>query len=152
MKIKVLFVAETHPDFISRKIMNKMNTHYSHVLIVFDETEVFHAVGKGVCLDNFSEYIKDHVIAEAFNVELKVSREYFLGFVEGSQGKDYSQSQIVGIAGGKEIHNGDGKMICSELVGVVLTRMAGYHIPGCQDTWTPFDCYTSLKSGPVIVH
>lgn len=76
-----------------------------------------------------------------------MSRDYFLGFIDGANGKEYSQSQISAIASGKSRElNGDEKMICSELVGIVLTKMAGYKLDGHQDYWRPVHCFNVLKN------
>jgi hypothetical protein len=153
MTIKICFVAENEPDFVSSQIMKKMNTDYSHVLIVYDEdSTIFHAVGEGVCTEPAIEFFKSHKVIHQFEVELSCSRDFFLGFVAGSNGKEYSQSQIAALGTGKVATNNDEKMICSELVGIVLTRMANYLIPGHQDSWTPLDCLNSLKAGPRILH
>lgn len=152
MKINVLFSAEKNPDFTSSQIMKKLGTKFSHVLIQYKEDTIFHAIGKGVCTENLTAFLSEHDIVEKFEVELKVSADYFDGFVAGSHGKEYSQSQIAALGVGKGAENGDEKMICSELVGIVLTRMADYHIPGHQDSWTPKDCLISLKAGPKKIH
>lgn len=148
MKIKVAFSKEKDPDFVSQQIMKKDNTDYSHVLIIYDDSKIFHAVGEGVCTDDLCKFEDEHELPFIFEIDLSVTRDYFLGFVDGSKGKEYSQSQIAAIASGKGGHmNGDEKMICSELVGIVLTRMAGYKIKGNQDMWRPIDCFNALKSG-----
>lgn len=148
MKITVAFSKEKEPDFLSKQIMNRDKADYSHVLIIFDERKIFHAVGKGVCVEDLDEYLKDHELPEKFDIQLDVSRDYFIGFVEGAKGKEYSQSQIAAIASGKASEiNGDEKMICSELVGIVLSRMAKYKLPGSQDTWRPIHCFKALKAG-----
>lgn len=148
MKIKVAFSKEKDPDFVSQQIMNKDKTDYSHVLIIYDDSKIFHAVGEGVCTDTLCKFEDEHELPFIFEIDLLVSRDYFLGFIDGSKGKEYSQSQIAAIASGKggDI-NGDEKMICSELVGIVLTRMAGYKLKGSQDMWRPIDCFNALKSG-----
>lgn len=146
MKIKVVFSAEKEPDFMSRQIMNRDKVNYSHALIVFDGNKIFHAVGEGVCIEDAQKFFETHIAAHSFDLELKVSRDYFLGFVRGMKGKEYSQAQIAAIATGKgDSVNGDEKMICSELVGLVLTEMAGLIIPGHQDSWRPIHCYNALK-------
>jgi len=157
MNIKVVFVAENDPDFVSQKIMDKDNTNYSHVLIEYtepgdneyktDTTKIFHAVGEGVCIVEGHERINfwlNHIRAHEFEVDLKCHYEYFLGYVRGSLGKQYALSQIAGIAVGIEADNDDAKMICSELVGIVITEMAGYEIPGDQDMWRPIHVYDAL--------
>jgi FKBP-type peptidyl-prolyl cis-trans isomerase 2 len=148
MKITIAFSKEKDPDFMSRQIMNRDKADFSHVLIIYDEKKIFHAVGEGVCVEGLDKFLETHEIPEKFEVELKVSRDYFIGFIEGSRGKEYSQSQIAAIATGKgEEINGDEKMICSELVGIVLTRMCGYELPGNQDSWRPIHCFNALKKG-----
>jgi hypothetical protein len=145
MNILIQFTAELEPDFVSRQIMSKDKVEFSHVLVKFEEDNIFHAVGEGVCVEKASEYFKTHKVMFSFPVQLKVSRDYFLGFVEGSKGKEYSQSQIAAIASGGIAENGNEKMICSELVGIILTKMAHYSLPGSQDSWRPIHCFRALK-------
>lgn len=147
MEIKVIFSAEVNPDFMSKQIMNKFKTPYSHVLIQHEEGKIFHAVGKGVCVEDADPFFKDHIAVATFLVKLDVSRDFFYGFVMGANGKEYSQSQIAALASGKGTENGDEKMICSELVGIILTKMGKYKISGHQDSWTPLDCHKVLEKG-----
>lgn len=149
MNIQVMFTRENDPDTMSSAIMMRDKANFSHVLIVFvddnGKNQIFHAVGKGVCVEDYDKYFETHSAPEIFDVELNVSRDYFMGFVRGMKGKEYSQSQLAAIAFGKTEDNGDEKMICSELVGIVLTEMAGKKIPGKQDSWRPIHCLKALK-------
>lgn len=149
MNISVAFSKEINPDFVSRAIMFKDGVDYSHVLIIFEDQDgkstIFHSVGEGVCLASLSEFMEHHELPHVFNVELTCHAEYFYGYVRGSLGKDYAESQVAAIALGLEADNGDSKMICSELVGIVLTEMCGKTIPGDQDIWRPVHCFNALK-------
>lgn len=144
MKIKVVATREKEPDFVSRQIMAKDSVQYSHVLIAFDD-KIFHAIGKGVCVQDAAPYFESHEAVESFDLELEVSRDYFMGFVRGSCGKEYSQSQIAALAIGRVENNGDEKMICSELVGLVM-NMGGIKLSGDQDSWRPIHCIEALRA------
>lgn len=148
-QIKVVFTRETNPDFLSTQIMNKDKTDYSHVLVLFHDDnnieKIFHAVGEGVCVEDSEPYFKTHIKAHVFEIDLDVTKDYFLGFVRGSNGKEYSQSQIASMAVGKTEKNGDEKMICSELVGIILHEMSQYKMHGHQDSWRPVHCFDVLK-------
>lgn len=150
--IKVKFVAEKHPDFVSRLIMDKYKTNYSHVLIEYEDNgvpHIFHATGRGVHIMKGCELLKyhhSHNVVSFEDIRLDVSKDFFLGFVKGSSGKEYSQSQIAAIATGGVQENGDEKMICSELVGVVLRDMSPVKIAGKQDGWTPYDIRRALDN------
>lgn len=151
-KIKVIFTREKDPDFISKKIMEKDGTNYSHVLIDYDENgerKIFHAVGEGVCIyaeNKYKDYYKSHIKAHEYEIELKVSKDFFLGYVEGSCGKEYSQSQIAAIAVGGILENGDEAMICSELAGLVIRDLCGIELKGKQDGWRPIHCFRALEN------
>lgn len=150
-QVRVCFTAEKEPDFLSKKIMEKYGTDYSHVLIQFmDESDgmvVFHATGEGVhTLRNSQvvDYFDTRKIVALGDITLKVSRDFFLGYVKGACGKEYSQSQIAAIAAGRIQKNGDEKMICSEVVGLVIRDLAGIPLSGDQDGWTPYDIAKAL--------
>lgn len=150
MDIRICFVAEKEPDIISSIIQKRYDTEYSHILILFRydksdlEEKIFHAVGEGVCVEHLPSYLIDHKITHSYDVPLVTSHDFFLGYVRGSLGKDYSQAQIAAIALGAEADNDDERMICSELVGLVMTEQCGIHLEGDQDTWTPLDCKKAL--------
>jgi len=149
MNIQVIFTRENEPDFVSKAIMARDKADFSHVLILYRDHDrklkVFHAVGAGVGVYCPKEFFQDHIKVHSFDVKLRVSRDYFYGYIRGSKGKDYAESQIAAIAVGQEADNDDEKMICSELVGLVLTEMCGVPIEGDQDTWCPSHCFKALS-------
>lgn len=152
-QVRVCFTAENDPDFVSKMIMEKYGTNYSHVLITFlneDRDQViFHATGDGVHTlagQKLMNYFSTHRVVDTAIVDLQVSREFFSGYVKGASGKEYSQSQIAAIAAGRIQRNGDEKMICSELVGLVIRDLAGIPLPGDQDGWTPYDIHVALSN------
>lgn len=150
MKLQVVFSAEKEPDFVSKTIMERDKVSYSHVLILIDGKTIFHATGEGVHTEDADKYFQTHIAVHTFDIKLLVMDQYFQGFVRGAKGKEYSQSQLAAIAVGRDDQlNGDEKMICSELVGLVLTEMCGYKLSGNQDYWRPIHCYNALKEGIV---
>lgn len=145
--INVVFTREKKPDFVSYLIMKFLRTEYSHVFFELD-SQIFHATGKGVHQAPFSEYMNTHVVTEKFTVSLSCSEKEFLMFMEGAKGKEYSQSQYLGFFGKfmqRFVKNGDEKMICSELVAIVLQRWGGFKLPKDADFMSPKDVYQLLS-------
>lgn len=146
-KVRVVWLAEIEPDFHSRALMWWQQAPYSHVAIVIerDGVEVIcHAVGKGVCIEVFEEILVDHKVVAQRVVDLKCSSDLLLGFVEGEEGKEYSDLQLLGIAIWGQwfksfsfFHNKNRKRICSEFVGIILQKWSSYKLEGDQDFWTP---------------
>ena len=122
IKVKVVWTAETKPDFVSRAIMAFQRTPYSHVAIIFDGM-ICHAIGEGVCFSPAADYLADHVVVLERELELACSAERFMGFIEGESGKEYSEAQLLLIALGlKWFANGDEKRICSEFVANIISK------------------------------
>jgi len=149
MEITVLFTTENKPDFVSRLIMRHDDVDYSHTLMRYIDRDgtmqIFQATAEfGVHKIASSEYFETHKIIHGKTVKLTVDAEYFYGFVEGSLGKKYAYRQVAGMIFGKESDNNDEKMICSEIVGIVLTEMAGLKIKGDQDIWRPIHCFKAV--------
>src|SRR3990167_10523314 len=99
MKIRIAVVREVDPDNKSEIIMEVIDADFSHILIIYEEGHrdmVFHATKKGVHKLELTEYLKDHIIVKEKTVELLKSRDYFLGYVKGSNGKEYGTEQLPG--------------------------------------------------------
>jgi hypothetical protein len=142
-KVTVAFTREINPDFVSKRIMDFLKTDYSHVFFIHNGT-IFHAVGEGVTEVPLAEYLKTHVIVAQKEVSLNVSDDRFLGYMDGAKDKEYSSSQYLGIISGalkRFGRNGGEKMICSELVAVVLSLYAGVKLPKESDFITPKDVF-----------
>lgn len=142
-QVEIAFTREIEPDFVSKEIMKFLKTDYSHVFFIYKGT-IFHAVGKGVSLVPLDEYLKTHLIVARKEVTLDVSEDRFLGYMDGAKDKEYSSSQYLGIVSRalkKLGRNGGEKMICSELVAVVLALYAGYKLTKEADFITPKDVF-----------
>lgn len=155
MKIHVEFTAEENPDLKSAAIMKFMKTPFSHVLIryadQFGEEKLFHATSPCVCVQKTLDYMPGHKVAASFEITLDCSPDRFFGFVEGSCGKEYSQSQLLAIVSRTRLaDNGSEKMICSELVADVLKRFSSVPISGVIDRITPGDLYQILRRKEVV--
>lgn len=150
MKVKVGFTSENKPDFVSKTIMWFLKTNYSHVFFILGD-HIFHATGKGVHPVALSEYMKTHNLVHSFEVELNMSLESFLAFMDGASSKEYSSSQYLGFLSKslqKFVKNGNEKMICSELVAVVLEKYGAYCLPKEADFMSPRDVFNLLNEGP----
>jgi len=168
--IEVCLQRETEPDFKSSFLMRVMGTNYSHALIRFipDRTIVlnnitliakvpyiFECIGHGVSLAKESDVFPGHSYEHRWKLPLKVSRDYFYGYIEGSYGKEYSQSQLIGILLLQKLkldklrlpfwHNKRGKMICSELVARVLFDCCGIKLGHKMDFITPLHIEEALS-------
>ncbi len=140
--IEICWVKEKEPDFVSRMIMKFQKTTYSHVLIRFKDRHgidsIFHATGKGVNIGKYKPFMETHLLCYAITVKLKVTEQFFWGYISGSEGKAYSQWQLLRIATGTSFFtNGKEKRICSETVGAVLHNYSKYKLEGDPDLWTP---------------
>lgn len=127
MRFYIFASAEKKPDCLSKAIMKKMGTDYSHVgvIVTKDEIqevngEIFHAVGDGFCKSTTEEFLHkkkfQHIKEITFIIK---SQDFAYGWLHGSIGKEYSSSQYLGFFSkrlGKLVSNGKEKTICSESV------------------------------------
>lgn len=147
--INILATSEIGPDFISKMIMKKLKTNFSHVLIYFDGL-IIHSVGDGLVILEHREsqkYLETHEVKEKFNVALNCSEDYFYGYVRGAQGKEYSSSQYIGFLVpflAKFFANKKEKLICSEFVAEVLNECCGFNLKDL-DFLSPKDIVEFLK-------
>jgi hypothetical protein len=117
-------MSEKDPDWISRMIMKREKVPYSHIAIEF-EGDIYHAVGEGVCVDNYKEYMEAHTEQGRKVVQLKCIKATFLGYIEGSKGKDYSETQWIGFMFPwfrRWFDDNKSEVICSEFVARILAR------------------------------
>ncbi|MFV8250264.1 hypothetical protein [Bdellovibrio bacteriovorus] len=115
---------------------------------------VFHAVGHGVEVIPLSEFLKDRDILVQFDFETTRDQDLKLdGFIHGSKGDEYSQSQLLGIvlakwfkAEGAFFSNGTDKYICSELVAVTFAYIFGKFKDLNKDLVTPRELHDLFVS------
>lgn len=139
MTVRVIWTVEDKPDLPSRLVMTFQRTPYSHVAFHVGG-EIIHAVGKGVCREPISEFMRSHRIVAGRDVELHCSSEVFWARIEGELGKEYSQAQLLRIATGWKIWFGDNdsrKRICSEFVAALLHEYSIHKFDGDLDVVTP---------------
>jgi len=130
--IRVAFIQELKPDFVSRTIMRLEKTNFSHVGILFEDIDykekLFHSIGLGVCVDANLEYFKTHRVVKYYEVPMDVTREGFSMYVRGrtTSKVKYSQSQylnqalrLAGLAW-QPVRNDGSKTICSEEATLAL--------------------------------
>jgi hypothetical protein len=139
--VKVVFMAETHPDWISRAIMWAENAPYSHVAIMYEDVDgkekIHHAVTAGIGTDDPKEYLKHHKIVKAYEVPMRISKEIFSGWVQGRGGRDYAESQFINIMLAKigikwvPFKNGAAETVCSEEVASAV-QFADLDVPADQ--------------------
>lgn len=88
---------------------------------------VFHATGEGVNKQDAVEFFKHHDSGAYKQIKLNCTADEFLGYVDGSCGKDYAESQFLGFIFPykwiqKIVGDGGKEIICSELVAMVLDK------------------------------
>jgi len=149
LTLQVAFTREIKPDWLSRKIMEKLRTNFSHVFFIYKES-VFHATGKGVHSVPLAEYLKTHYIVDQYDVDFpNVSEDFFLGYTAGAAGKEYSSSQYLGFLFPKLqkfVTNGSEKEICSELVTKFIRDYKPCKLPKEPDFMSPLDAQILCKS------
>ena len=151
MKIEICTSRETKPDFVSRMIMKFMGTKYSHILVLIDNSIVWHMTGKGFHSQPADEFLSDHLFVDCVDVSTKVTRseEYCKGYLEGMRGGEYSQSQYLGFLR-KRLQrftkNGNEKSVCSESVARIMHDWGVMYFPeDVRDFLSPEDVIEALK-------
>lgn len=123
MKHYVFVAREFDPDYKSASIMFYLKSEYSHAGVIINDT-IYHATRKGVHTTPVKEFLKDHEFTHKIDVSDYILDDSFaFGWCEGNLGKDYSESQLIGLVL-KPFRQvmGDGKseMICSEFAARFL--------------------------------
>lgn len=143
--ITVAVSAEIKPDFVSRMIMWFTKATFSHIMII-DKGEIVHSVGEGNSKADLNKYLETHKL-QAKRIRLKKPYDYFRGYVDGSQGKEYSESQYWGFLFKplrKFFRNGNEKEICSEYVARCLNHCCGYDFKD-MDFLTPKQVWEDIE-------
>lgn len=134
MKIQVVVVAEIKPDFVSSQIMRWMKAPYSHAAIIYNNM-VYHCIEQGVCVQSLEDGLHDSVIVGSKEIELKCNEETFLAFIEGAKDKDYSETNLIGIAlkklgFGKSFYkyfsDGRSELFCDEFVAWTIETLSDF--------------------------
>lgn len=150
MQVDIIFTRDIDVDLKSRLIMLWQKTDYSHCAILYKNHNgaemLFHCTGRGVHTADPSEYLSTHTIVARKTIRLNCHPERFYGFIEGSEGKEYSKSQLVLI--GLKIRNftnDKAALVCSELVGQVLNLYSDFTLWGKSDFWTPLYIWQTIE-------
>lgn len=124
-KIRIFASSELKPDLKTRAIMTYLQSSFSHVGIIIDDV-IYHAVGEGVEKVTVSEFLKTHRFEFDIDVTGYIKDFSFAhGWCEGSLGKDYSESNLMGIVlrplrRFNYFNDGREEMICSEYCAMFL--------------------------------
>ena len=127
--IEVAVSRERKPDILSRLIMWFTKANYSHILIIKDSI-VYHAVGSGTCSVHLTDFLKKRELVHVQKVGLSVTEDFFMGYVTGADGKDYSESQYLGFLFRpirKFVRNKKERTICSEYAARILNLCCGFN-------------------------
>ena len=141
--IEVAVSRERKPDIVSKLIMWFTKANYSHILIIKDSV-VYHAVGQGTCSVSLTDFLVKRELVQIQKVRLKVDEEFFMGYVTGADGKDYSESQYIGFLFRplqRFVRNKKERTICSEYAARILNICCGYDFEGA-DFLSPKDVMT----------
>lgn len=122
MKFSIFVSKEDNPDFMSRRIMKRYDSDFSHIGIIVGmhgKKRVYHSVGKGFSSMPLHELNKDHSLQIIDITDYIVSHDYALGYLQGRIGVEYSFSQYLGFVFPWMrvfVRNKEQKGICSEEV------------------------------------
>lgn len=148
MRVLVAVSAEKIPDFVSWQIMRRLKFKGSHIFVVIEEDDrMFHAIGRGVCDDKYSEFLTEHHIPLSKHIELNCTKEEFYAWYEKHRGIEYSDSQYLGFVSRFLrwlVRNGRKKAVCSEFVAWVLTDLAGRTEFDDADFLSPKDVFERI--------
>lgn len=121
MKFYLFSSAEIKPDWLSRKIMKYLKCDYSHIGVIVEHeghSAIYHSTGEAVNLKYMDSFMTDHILVHKIDITKHIiDLQFAHGWCEGSIGKDYSESQYLGlIFPWLKNLSGDGRseMICSE--------------------------------------
>lgn len=116
-----IFVSGEHkPDFVSKRIMKRFKTDYSHIGLVVEidgHKTIYHSVGKGFSTESYEEFLKEHYIYEKDITKYIYNFQFALGYLTGRLGIEYSYSQYLGFLFPmlqRLVRNKKEKGICSE--------------------------------------
>lgn len=147
-------MAEIDPDWATRLLMWWSKVPYSHIAIEF-EGDIYHAVGEGVSVHNYKEYMESHREMGRKRIMLKCTKATFLAYVEGAKGKDYSETQLIGFIfpwWRRFFSDGKREVICSEFVSRILARYTDIDYTGINlDYLTPKEAWEKIPDPPKFV-
>lgn len=156
MKFYIFVSGEYEPDFLSKKIMKRFETNYSHIGMVledeFDKKEIFHSVGKGFSTANWDIFLLGHHVRLIDITDKVKNAQYALGYLQGRMGIEYSFSQYLGFVFPflrKFVRNKTEKGICSEEAARFLYHCCIHELrvdPNKFDFVSPKDVWEKLES------
>ncbi len=120
MTFEVAVTAEVNPDWLSSRIMKKIDRDYSHCIIIeADAGLIWQSTGKGFHSVQRSKFFSDGERKIAYVMPINVADISFAkGWLRGKEGVEYSTSQYLGFIYPlfkPFVSNKKEKMICSEV-------------------------------------
>lgn len=161
MKIYYASSAEINPDWKSKDIMHFLGCNWSHVLHIIEpdngEAYIWHSTGEGVNRMLLNQFLKTHVLIHKFDVTDRITShiERFLGYLEGSNGKDYSETQYAGFIPAVEsiknwfkskVDDNESELICSEFTARTANLYTNLVIKGDEDFIDPKNFIEQLQA------
>lgn len=146
--VKVAWTREKDPDWVSKEIMDFLDTDYSHVFFINDGF-IYHATGEGVNKTPLDKYLETHIIVHERMLPLPLMTEdSFKAYMAGADSKEYGHLQYIGFIAPwlqRFVKNGNTKQICSELIAEVGRDYGNLKLPKEQDFMSPKDVLDLLK-------
>jgi hypothetical protein len=154
MRFFIFISAEEKPDLVSKAIMWKLDTNYSHIGIGIadDDGEIhtlYHSIGDGYTKQPTESWLKKGKIINGVKEIKVINADQAIGYLEGNIGKDYSESQYLGFvipSLARFFANGVSKQICSEAVALFLMNHleGGFEIKKQADFASPKDVWEAI--------
>lgn len=130
MKFELIAMGEVKPDFLSRRIQAAIKADYSHVAILVDGYQVFHATGKGFHKSDLPTELEGGKTVIRRRIEIPVERECCaLAWLNARLGLRYSNLQYLGfifpfLRWIPFVNNGRSEVVCSEVVADFVAENA----------------------------
>lgn len=151
--IDVCLFREIKPDLESKLIMWWTKSPASHIGFVYQALDgkwkIYHAVGKGVCIEDYEEFMKEHVRVGVKTVNLNCCPAIWDRHTKSNTDRPYSSSQFFIFLlpwkwSKKWFSNGRAMFVCSELVATDLIEFAGIKFPKGVEELTPLEVFNAL--------
>lgn len=146
ISFELIAIGEIVPDRFSRGLQGAMKTNYSHLAILVNGVELYHATEKGFHRELSSSGLEGAVIRHRFPLTIKYHEQFALGWLAGRVGCRYSWIQYFGLIFPwmrwiPFVKNGRAETVCSEVVADFLVDCTSISHPKLDqcDWLTPRD-------------
>lgn len=126
MRGKIGVSAEINIDWLSRGLSFFTGQAFTHIYFVY-RGKIYHCVEKGVCVEDYEEYMKHHYEVWSKSIQLECRPAEFFKWFAKYKGTPYSFGQYLGFAVPllqSFSANGRNKAVCSEFIAWLLYDLA----------------------------